>query len=87
MNANAQPPPPNQPEQVRGTTGRSSNNAQTLHELAGLFAQVIEQGEDEPLRVAIWRANAYRNYGLALDPEATRQVLEATDEGTSASSE
>jgi hypothetical protein len=49
--------------------------------------QVVEQGEEAPLRVAIWRAKAYYNYGLALEPGATRQILEDTGEGSSTSRE
>ena len=48
---------------------------------AAPFLQIVEQAEGELLHVAIWRAKAYYNYGVALDPEATRRVLEASDEG------
>ena len=48
----------------------------------GWAAQIVEQAEGEPLHVAIWRAKAYYNYGVALDPEATRRVLEASNEGS-----
>ena len=47
-----------------------------------ISTQIVEQAEGEPLNVAIWRAKAYYNYGVALDPEATRRVLEASHEGS-----
>ena len=89
MTGSVQQPLPTQPKQVRG-----ASDADCIRQMQALsisvacvtslqcVLQIVEQGEDEPLRVAILRANAYYNYGVALEPEATRRVLEESGQGS-----